>query len=218
MRDESRRAKTILAIALVIASTGGAAGQPGALSRATVQEAIAFGLSGDPRPYLLRHARDRNGGTNDVVVAALYTPFLRVAIAARSAREEGRVLDPNNLPGWLVAPDLLVAVRWYLGEPCEFEPAMAEPLVTAVPRGASTGPLHSASGWHPLQVYPGSALLRAQGVPQPFTDVAVVVTYPVELMRKDVDLLVSKQGLRDGREGACVLRARIPSTELTSWR
>jgi len=214
----ARTASAMLTLVLAMASTGGIEAQSRALSRAEIQEAIDFGLSGDPQPYLLRHVRDRNGGTNDVVVAAVFTPFLRVAFAARSAHEKGRLFAPDDVPGWLVAPEILLAVRWYMGAQCEFDAAMTEPLVTAVPRGTQSIPARVVSGWRPLRVYPGASVLRRYGIHLAFTDVAVVVSYPIEFIRDDVDFLIFKHGLREGRTGGCFGRGRIPTAELESWR
>ncbi len=45
-----------------------------------INEAIQWGLTGDPSPYLLHHEDGQPGsGVNSVIVGATYTPFLRVA-------------------------------------------------------------------------------------------------------------------------------------------
>src|SRR5579871_1092548 len=54
-----------------------------------INEAIEWGLNGDPVPYLLHHLGEP-GRVNPVIVGAVYTPFLRVALAAKAASQAGR--------------------------------------------------------------------------------------------------------------------------------
>ena len=214
MRNDARKARAILAIGFTIASLRNVVAET-TLSRAAIQEAIDYGLKGEPEAYLLRHVRDRSGGTNDVVVGAVFTPFLRVALTAHHARERGRVITPDDISDWLVAPVIYVAVRWYVGEQCEF--AMPEPIVSVVPRKtAVASPMSQAMiDGRPLEVSRGASLLRRFGVELPYDDIAVVVTFPLDVLRQDVDFVVMKYG---PGEGACIERGRIPTTELSSWR
>jgi hypothetical protein len=91
---------SFVAILLAFADVGRS--QTAALDPAAIQAAIDFGISKEPQPYLLRHAQGE--GTNDVVVAAVYTPFLRVASAARAVWDDGNGLMPEEVPAWLTAP------------------------------------------------------------------------------------------------------------------
>jgi hypothetical protein len=65
-----------------------------ALSRADIAQAIALGETGEPAPYRLRH---QGRPDNPVVVAAVYTPFLRLAFQAKAAREQGRRLEAADI-------------------------------------------------------------------------------------------------------------------------
>ena len=40
----------------------------------------------------------------------------------------------------------------------------------------------------------------------------------VRFIRDDVDFLIFKHGLREGRPNGCFARGRIPTAELASWR
>lgn len=214
----------VLAIVAVImltlmAGPRSAAAQPAALSRATTLDAIDFGVNDNPEPYVLRHAKARGDGTNDVVVGAVFTPFIRVALAARLASEQGQRLDPDDLPEWLTAPVIHVAVRWYMGGRCEFEPRVPLPAVNAVRQGTHTQPwFPPISEGQPLEVFSGASFASRVGTRLSFADTALVVSYPLEMLREGIDVLVSKHGERNGRLGACVVRGRIPVAESRSWR
>src|ERR1700737_1758941 len=54
-----------------------------------IDEAITWGMDGVPSPYLLHHDGPP-GKVNPAIVAAIYTPFLRVALAAKAALSAGR--------------------------------------------------------------------------------------------------------------------------------
>ena len=67
------------------------------LTSTEIDEAIAWGMRdapNDPAPYLLHHLRAAPERVNPVVVGAVYTPFLRVALAAKAARTDGRPFTP----------------------------------------------------------------------------------------------------------------------------
>jgi hypothetical protein len=65
------------------------------LSAQEIHRALAYGRSGEPAPYLLRHDGEDD---NPSVVAAVYTPYLRIALASRAARLLGRRLDVAYAP------------------------------------------------------------------------------------------------------------------------
>src|SRR5207249_1674417 len=90
-----------------------------------IDEAIAWGVDGDPTPYLLHHT-GHPGKVNPVIVGAIYTPFLRVALAAKAARIEGRTFSPSDLTPKLVEPVIYVAFRWY----CCVDPDHGSDLAT----------------------------------------------------------------------------------------
>ena len=77
MTNMARTTNAMLTFLLVMAGTEGIGAQSMALSRAAIQEAIDFGLGGDPQPYLLRHVRDKNGGTNGSFPLLIANPAKR---------------------------------------------------------------------------------------------------------------------------------------------
>jgi hypothetical protein len=79
-----------------------------------IHEAIEWGLTGDPSPYLLHHQDGRTGnGVNSVIVGAVYTPFLRVALAAKAARDKREDFTPADVKAAWIEPVVYVAFRWY---------------------------------------------------------------------------------------------------------
>lgn len=80
--------------------------QWGELSEPEIQAAIQLGSTGSPEPYPLRWRMGRKPYT---VVAAVYTPFVRVAcwVRLQDGAEHVRV---NDIPKDLMTPVLIVAV------------------------------------------------------------------------------------------------------------
>ena len=77
-----RRVRLPLVVACALLATPVRAGSTGTLTSKQIDEAIEWGMNGDPAPYLLHHAGPP-GRVNPVIVGAVYTPFLRVALAVR---------------------------------------------------------------------------------------------------------------------------------------
>lgn len=106
--------------------------QPQVLTRAAMEQAIAFGATHEPRPYLLRH-----GGREDnpVVVGAVYTPFLRVAFLSYAATQRGEKLEPADVDPAVTEPLAYIAFRWY-GSFDQIDPDRAEEFAAQRPRVA----------------------------------------------------------------------------------
>ena len=104
------RTRLLTPIALVISALQ-LTPEPGEYpSPIMVRDALAWAASGSPAPYPLR---GKDGGT----VGVVYTPYVRLAIAARIARAEGRPLRAPDVTSLDVDP--LYGGRtsgwWYLG-------------------------------------------------------------------------------------------------------
>jgi hypothetical protein len=103
---------TLWALLFVLAMPWPSLGQPAALTPASLDDATAWGVLGDPEPYPLR-SWGRPGVVGPNVLGAIYTPFLRVALASKAARLTGRPFDFSDVrPAWL-EPVVYVAFRWY---------------------------------------------------------------------------------------------------------
>lgn len=104
---------TLILVASVVTTLGGDGRQWTRLDEASLREAIAFGETHDPGPYLLYQKAYGPADPDEPrePTMAVYTPFVRVALAARTARECGHALRADTLPEWIVKPDILVVVR-----------------------------------------------------------------------------------------------------------
>ena len=81
-----------------------AAAQP--LTPQQIDAAIAWGRTGQPEPYPLRSAFAKA----KTPAGAVFTPFLRVALAARFAMERGEGFDVNDVTAAMIAPLVYVAI------------------------------------------------------------------------------------------------------------
>src|SRR5437773_11763910 len=96
-------------MAAVVALKTGAL--PNAMTPQDIVDAIRLGNTGDPKPYPLHHMHSpRQTG---VVVAVVYTPFIRVALASKAARLSGQPLETADVAHGLTEPVVYVAFRWY---------------------------------------------------------------------------------------------------------
>jgi hypothetical protein len=100
-------------ICAALSATALSAQPVGKLTHEDIDAAIKWGTQGSPAPYLLHHRRSDPAKANPVVVGAVYTPFLRVALAARAAHQRGHSFAVSDVPSSLIEPVAYVAVRWY---------------------------------------------------------------------------------------------------------
>ena len=155
--------------AVLLAAAAALAAQPRALSRAEIDAAIALGQMGDPRPYLLRHQGQPD---NPVVVGAVYTPFLRVALLSRAAHERGERLETDSIEPRVLEPLTYIAFRWYCCVDAANEAlAAVEPRVLMLPI-APRAPqfvkfMDRREAVEPVWSRKGSAVLESFGAPLP---------------------------------------------------
>src|SRR5215475_3061070 len=116
-----------VAVACVLLVAPVHAGSAGTLTSKEIDEAIEWGMNGDPAPYPLHHAGPP-GKVNPVIVGAVYTPFLRVALAANVARRAGRTFTQTDVSQSLIEPVAYVAFRWYCCDRDRNDPASFDPL------------------------------------------------------------------------------------------
>jgi hypothetical protein len=90
------------------------------LSTDDMLEAISWGLSERPEPYAIASVFPRAKAP----VGALYTPYLRVALAARASAEMGRQFTIEDVTAELIEPVVHVAMRDQEGTRPPFGPEM----------------------------------------------------------------------------------------------
>src|SRR5262245_53374490 len=96
--------RTVLRLTVILVVITGAllrATPSARLTAAQIEQAIEFGRLDNPAPYPLRQA-SLPGRPRGIVVGAVYTPFIRVALAAHAAAADGRVINIGEIPrSWL---------------------------------------------------------------------------------------------------------------------
>jgi hypothetical protein len=99
-------------------------GQKQFLTPELIAEAIVWGRSAQPEPYVLRSAFIRNETPPGVV----YTPYLRVALAARAAADQGREFTVEDVTAEMTAfmvtvtlapADTATISTWHRRRDCE---------------------------------------------------------------------------------------------------
>ena len=107
--------------------------------------AIEAGSGGEvPPPYLLRYAQQDSDGEQDVVIGAVYTPFLRVAIAAAERAKAQKTLSPPEAEAILKENVFYAVLRWK--DQVNFDSAPIQAV--AVPR--TSGYFNEAAGIAPM--------------------------------------------------------------------
>jgi hypothetical protein len=180
------------------------------LSAKDIQDAIALGIEREPQPYLLRHA-SAGSTPNRVVLAAIYTPFLRVAFLSRAAYVAGRILTPDDLDAQITQPVVVVAFRWYCCEPYT-DP---EPRIVWAPIRQAIGPsLAEASA--PLTVSAGVSALETFGATAPYDDIRFVARFPMSFLRTDHDFVIYRSDPQN--HGMSQRYGHLLADDLATWR
>jgi hypothetical protein len=201
--------------------------QPRALTRAAIEEAIAFGETHEPQPYSLRHAGRED---NTVVVGAVFTPFLRVAFLSHAAAQRGERLQSADVSPGLTEPLAYVAFRWY-GSVDEATPDRAEEFAATRPRvvmlQAPSSSVENAGvpfkairgGVPPVWSKQGRALLETFGATLPYDDVAFVAAYPLECLTPLRTFVIYKALYTEGIPQVIALRfGVVRAADAARWR
>ncbi len=111
----------------------------------------------------------------------LYTPFQRVAWAAYRRQLINRPLTSTEVPIWLSAPVVYLALRYPPG-------ALTIPTLALVPAGSSTCCSHpQPTLLRPIWVTAEIEPIRRFGAPVPFPDLGLVAAYPQDLLENVID-------------------------------
>lgn len=205
-----------------------------------LDEAVAWGLSGSAAPHPLRWYRTTAGCPDDGSPAMgwLYTPFVRVALAAAAAERDGRAPDRDELVRWLDDPLVYVAVQSMsrTGEDVDAVFEDVEPEVAVIRRGAD-------GVGHPYlrpRANGRAALVASDGVTQGLAphwvrprwegiteidpdfdsrDIAVVAAFGRDVLRADLEIVSWKKGAGplDKQWSARYRRGSIRDCDEMSW-
>lgn len=230
------------AVATASVAALSAQGRTGALGTSEIQAAIDFGLTSKsaPQPYVMRYAApeppNRSTAFGDQVgkgaAAAVYTPFIRIAMAADAARFRGQILTPETVPSALAAAVVHIAVSAAGLGGCSLDQQVPLPTVVFVPNGTSYW--FPGSGYrdltlnaqllpekviHPTNVSAGSSKLKEFDAPSPPLNVEAVAEFPIDVLRPKLDFLIMKwvDSKFEGPDG-CLRRGRIPTADFAKLR
>lgn len=201
------------------------------LTARDIEDAIQWGVSGAPGPYSLTHMNtDVRNGTPPVIVAVVYTPFVRVALAAKAARDKGEDFTPTDVQNSWVEPIVHVAFRW----PCCLDPDHGTDRATwnpfkppvdykiAVPGDRITQMdrqlIVTAS---PLWVTHDTSLVARFGGALPYNDVVVIAGYPVGALAASPDFVIYREAPSatvPGTMDTTLVVGRVTSDDLARWR
>jgi hypothetical protein len=161
------------------------------LSAKDIQEAIDFGTYDIPQPYLLHTVGVTAHVENRTILGAVYTPFVRVALAAHAAHTAGRELRADEVSSDLTDPIIYVAFRWYCCDEGPGQPrhwSLDEVLrrrnyhVDWEPVGPG---LLLSRGDPPLWISYDLSRLNAFGEPLPYDDIVLIAAFPMAALRSD---------------------------------
>ena len=198
------------------------------LSASDIHEAIHLGTFGKPAPYPIRNpAAPGHQPTGEMAV--VYTPFIRIALAANAAANEGRTFSTADVTDALVEPVVYVAYRWY----CCVDREHGDSATTWDPHRAPTD-YHVATmldrmpGTFPPQPLPPAPLavtvdwsgLARFGIPRPSHDVVLLATYSFAVLAQPHDFAIFRRADGAGQSlyGTYVIPGRITAGDLAAWR
>lgn len=193
--------------------------QSAVLSAEDIGEAVFHGRNGDVYPYLINR---RIGGAPGPK-AVVYTPFVRVALAAKAGvlTFDGSTVSSRVAPQWIATPEVLVVI----GSPCPGEPAcefggeVIDPIATSpirlyirhqVDRSRSSVPAGVAI---PVRVVPLRDLSWLGAIP--VTEPVVAATFHAQEFRAGSSV-VAEWGRLD--RIAALAGGHLQETELANWR
>jgi len=195
------------------------------LTTLDVDDAIRLGKVGNPLPYPIYNPRGERP-REPLVMAVVYTPFIRVALAAKAARLDGRDFAPENVTADLAQPVVYIAYRWY----CCVDNEHGESKATWNPhRGAADYRIAANSDRNvlassmsllppPLSVTHDVSAISRFGEPLPYDDFVLVAAYPITELAHARDFAIYRNVVFEGHAGVSTIPGRVTPGDLASWR
>jgi hypothetical protein len=195
------------------------------LTTSDIEDAIRLGQSGTPSPYPTYNP-GLPGKPRGLVMAVVYTPFIRVALAAKAARASRRDFGLKDVTADLTQPVVYVAYRWY----CCVDPVHGgskadwNPHRDPVDYRIATDADQQFKGVSPrlpsvpLAVTPELALIWRFSDPLPYDDIVLIATYPIREFGRASDFVIYRRDSIEGRAGTHVVPGHVTPDDLAGWR
>jgi hypothetical protein len=226
----SRRIFIVAIVALQLGVVVAAvSAQPTTLSSKDIEDAILLGWYHDPQPYLLRGPGKPGMPTSDgrTTVGAIYTPFVRVALASKAARLAARRYESGDVSQKVLEPVVYVVLRWYCCDHEQPDPTTFDARRTSDHKIMLPGELRIVAGAvrvtaRPLWV---SKDLSVLGADPPFADAVLVAAYPLSVLTSGHDFVIYREGPKTEVPSPAgppkwwnVRVGRLVDTEVARWR
>ena len=184
-----------------------------ALTSSQIEAALTLGRQGEPPTYALTQVGGA-GQPGSRPAGVVYTPFLRVAWASYARAAAGRPLRANEVPGWMRAAVVYVAMRGPV------ETGSGAPLfLSAVPADAPTccrQPQPTLA--RPLWMTNDITALTRFGASVPFDDLAVIAAYPPTILHLETDIVAFRRVGAGTGEKSLEMRGRLDPEVAVDWR
>ena len=181
------------------------------LTLASIQAAIARGAQGQPPPYVIPRVHRATDEISHEPAGVVYTPSLRISWAAYRRHSAGHPLLPADVPNWMAAPVVYVALR---SPRRSSEP----PSLAVIPAGFPTccrRPQPTLA--KPIWVSTRSEPLERFGAPAPFPDLGIVAAYPIAILEDGVDVVAFLRTNGTTGQESIEMRGRLRQADLVDW-
>lgn len=184
-----------------------------ALTSSQIEAALTLGRQGEPPTYALTQVEGA-GQPGSRPAGVVYTPFLRVAWASYAREATGRPLRANEVPGWMRAAVVYVAMR------APVETASGAPLfLSAVPADTPTCCRQPQPTLvKPLWMTDDVTALTRFGAHVPFGDLAIIAAYPPTILQPGIDIVTFRRVDAITGEKSLEMRGRLDPDVAIDWR
>ena len=187
-----------------------------ALAPDDIDQAIALGMANEPPMYPLVHVDKSGEPTSGLAAGTVYTPFLRVAWASYRRAQSGQPLRFEEVPSWMTAPVIYVALRAPVPQP---EESRESASLTVVPPNFTTCCREpQPSLVTPVWVADDTDPLWRFGAPPPFDGPTMVAAYPLATLDPGVHFVAYRRFETLTGLTSTEVRGWVDSDTLADWR
>ena len=181
------------------------------LAPASIEAAIASSAQGPPPSYVIPRVHRASEALSHEPAGVVYTPSLRIAWAAYRRHSAGHPLLPADVPNWMAAPVVYVALR---------SPTLSSdtPFLAVIPAGVPTccqQPQPTLA--KPIWVSSQSEPIERFGAPAPFPDLGIVAAYPMSILEDGIDVVAFHRVNGTAGQESVEMRGRLRQADLVDW-